>query len=219
MATVSSHVMKYLKFSVLLKEMQSTSTNNILKEICDCFFLLFIYICIVICEPIIIMWGPSWSWSYGSWIYNYRCTQCILPLMFFFIWILFMTIQHYVINFVYITNDHRYVPLVVSTCRSFSRSWLITRVTRQVSLVEQELSTLLEHLSSLPVFREVNVARSLVFCVMFCRSLFVLVSFIFWPLCCLSFFDLQILITPLASLSSSCQWFRQVGDFLWVPHL
>jgi len=21
--------------------------------------------------------GPSWSWSYGSWIYNYVCNQCI----------------------------------------------------------------------------------------------------------------------------------------------
>ena len=103
----------------------------------------------------------------------------------FLIWILLMMIQHYVINFVYVTNDHRYVPLVVSTCRFFSRSWLITRVTRQVSLVDQELPTLLEHLSSLPVFREVHVARSLVFCVMFCRSLFVLMSFIFWSLCCL----------------------------------
>jgi hypothetical protein len=33
---------------------------------------------------------------------------------------------------------------------------------------------------------------------MFCRSLFVLLSFFFWSLCCLSFVDLQILITPLA---------------------
>ena len=24
--------------------------------------------------------GPSWSWSYGSWIYNYLCKQCISPL-------------------------------------------------------------------------------------------------------------------------------------------
>jgi hypothetical protein len=32
---------------------------------------------------------------------------------------------------------------------------------------------------------------------MFCRSLFVLLSFFFWPLCCLFFFDLHILITPL----------------------
>ena len=26
--------------------------------------------------------GPSWSWSYGSWIYNYLCNQCLSPLMF-----------------------------------------------------------------------------------------------------------------------------------------
>jgi hypothetical protein len=24
--------------------------------------------------------GSSWSWSYGSWIYNYLCSQCLLPL-------------------------------------------------------------------------------------------------------------------------------------------
>jgi hypothetical protein len=22
----------------------------------------------------------SWSWSYGSWIYNYMCNQCLSPL-------------------------------------------------------------------------------------------------------------------------------------------
>ena len=25
-------------------------------------------------------WGPSWSWSYGSWIHNYLCNQCLSPL-------------------------------------------------------------------------------------------------------------------------------------------
>jgi len=25
--------------------------------------------------------GPSWSWSYGSWIYNYLCNQCLSLLM------------------------------------------------------------------------------------------------------------------------------------------
>jgi hypothetical protein len=25
--------------------------------------------------------GPSWLWSYGTWIYNYICNQCLLPLM------------------------------------------------------------------------------------------------------------------------------------------
>jgi len=24
--------------------------------------------------------GPSWSWSYDSWIYNYLCNQCLSPL-------------------------------------------------------------------------------------------------------------------------------------------
>jgi hypothetical protein len=24
---------------------------------------------------------PSWPWSYGSWIYNYICNQCLSPLM------------------------------------------------------------------------------------------------------------------------------------------
>ena len=29
----------------------------------------------------ITLYGPSWSWSYGSWVYNYPCNQCLLPLM------------------------------------------------------------------------------------------------------------------------------------------
>ena len=40
--------------------------------------------------------------------------------------------------------------------------------------MEQELLTLPEHLSSLSVFSGLLVARSLVFCVVFCISLFVL---------------------------------------------
>ena len=27
------------------------------------------------------LWGPSLSWSYGSWIYNYLWNQCLSPLM------------------------------------------------------------------------------------------------------------------------------------------
>ena len=40
------------------------------------------------------------------------------------------------------------------------------------------------------------------FICMFCRSLFVLLYFFFWPLCCLFFFNIRILITPLVSLNS-----------------
>ena len=37
----------------------------------------------------------------------------------------------------------------------------------------------------------------------FCRSLFVLLSFFFWSLCCLFFFDIRFLITSLVSSNSS----------------
>ena len=80
----------------------------------------------------------------------------------------------------------------------FPRSWLITgfvtRLIRRVSLMEQELLTLPDHLSSPPVFS---------FICIFCRSLFVLLYFFFWPLCCLFFFDTRIMIAPLVPSISS----------------
>ena len=70
-----------------------------------------------------------------------------------------------------VTNDHGYVPLVVNTSRSFPHSWVtnvfVTRLTRRVSLVAQELLTLPENLSPPPVLSEVLVTRSLVLCVFF----------------------------------------------------
>jgi hypothetical protein len=64
------------------------------------------------------------------------------------------------------------VSLVVNTSRSFPPSWLITgfvtRLTRRVSLLEQELFTLPELLSSPPlVFSGVRLTPSLVLCVCF----------------------------------------------------
>jgi hypothetical protein len=47
---------------------------------------------------------------------------------------------------------------------------------------------------SSPVFSGILVSRSSVFCVMFCRSLFVLFLL---PLHCQSFFELRLLITAL----------------------
>ena len=50
--------------------------------------------------------ASSWSWSYGSWIYNYLCNQCLSPPK-LWVRIALMTIhddvysiQHYVIKFV-----------------------------------------------------------------------------------------------------------------------
>jgi hypothetical protein len=61
--------------------------------------------------------------------------------------------------------------IVVKTSRSFPHSRLITgsvtRLTRRVPLVEQELPTLPEHLISPPVLTGVRVTRSLVLYVCF----------------------------------------------------
>ena len=59
----------------------------------------------------------------------------------------------------------------INNTNDYPRSWLITgfvtRLTRRVPIVEQELLTLLEHLSPPPVFSGVRVTRSLVLCVCF----------------------------------------------------
>ena len=82
-----------------------------------------------------------------------------------------------------VTNDNGYVPLVVNTSRSFPHSWLITgfvtRWTQWVSLVEQELLTLLEYLSSPPVFSGVHVTQSLVLYLCFVYRCFSFCTFSF----------------------------------------
>ena len=78
----------------------------------------------------------------------------------------------------------------------------VTRVTRRVPLVVKELPTLPEHLSPSSAFSGVRIARSLVFCAVFCRSLFVPLCLFLWPWCCLSF-NLWILIAHLVSSNSS----------------
>ena len=99
-------------------------------------------------------------------------------------------------------HDSGYVILVVY---SFPHSWpitgFVTRLTQRMSLVEQELLTSLGHMKSPTVVSDVSVSWSLVLFMMFSRSLFVLLFL--WPLCCLSFFNIQILITSLVS-SNSC---------------
>ena len=51
----------------------------------------------------------------------------------------------------------------------FSSFWICYIWWQRVPLVEQELPTLPEHLHSSPVLSGVRIARSLVFCVVFCR--------------------------------------------------
>jgi hypothetical protein len=119
-----------------------------------------------------------------------------------------------------VINDHWYVLLVVSTSRSFPHSWRITGfetgATRRVLLVEQELITLPEHLRSPWYLSGFLVTQSLVFCWLICRSLFGLLSFFIWPLCCLSFVGLRILITSLWYLQSRLILYRFMLSFIFM---
>ena len=77
--------------------------------------------------------------------------------------------------------------------------------TRQVPLVKQELPTLLEHPSSSPVSSGVCVAQFVVFCVVFCRSLFVHLSFY-----CLSFYDYHFGTSNFQKVLASCDLYTAV---------
>jgi len=67
-------------------------TKHTLKSQLSCnFSLIFFYIIVCVffnilifllkhAEGVIVLLGLSWPWSYGSWIYNYLCTQCLSPL-------------------------------------------------------------------------------------------------------------------------------------------
>ena len=114
-----------------------------------------------------------------------------------------------------ITNKcNKISSVVVSPFRSFPHSWLITgfvtRLTRRVPLVEQELLTRQEP----PHFSGVRVAQSLglrVYVVDRCLSF---CSFVFWSLCCLFFFDIRILITSLFGHCVVCS--SSIYGF-WLP--
>jgi hypothetical protein len=138
-----------------------------------------------------------------------------------------------------VTNDHGYVPLVVNTVRSFPRSCLITvfvtRLTRRVPLVEQELLTIPDRLSSSPVFSGIRVTRSLVLYVCFadnCLSFYTF-SFGHCVICSSSIYGLWlplwylktllIKVLPQRSLECSCysiflsysMWHWRYFVYLW----
>ena len=53
------------------------------------------------------------------------------------------------------------------------------------------------------VLSGIRAAQSSVFCVVFCRPLFIILSFFAWPLHCMPFFDIWLPITLLASTNFS----------------
>jgi hypothetical protein len=49
-------------------------------------FLSFLFIQLTINSSLLLFKGQSRSWSFGSWIYNYLCNQCLSPLT-LWVWI------------------------------------------------------------------------------------------------------------------------------------
>jgi hypothetical protein len=82
-----------------------------------------------------------------------------------------------------VTNENRYVPLVV-----------ITSAGPDNPIRAPEF---------IPVISGVRVTRYLVLYVCFVDRGLSCCPFFFWPLCCLFFFDIRLLITPLISSNSS----------------
>jgi hypothetical protein len=102
-------------------------------------------------------------------------------------------------------------PRICSSCRKHFRSFphsrlitgFVTRLTRRVPLVEYEQLILRSTWVHLRFVNGVQATRSLVLCVSVVDRC---LSFFYWPLSCLSFIDVRILITPLVSSNSSyCQ--------------
>ena len=100
---------------------------------------------------------------------------------------------------------------------SFPCSWLITgfltRLTWRVSLVEQELLTLLEYLSSPLVFSGVRVSRSLVLYVCFvdrCLSLFTF-SFVHCVVCSSSIYRFWLPFWYLQTLAFYLYWLLNIN--------
>ena len=117
-----------------------------------------------------------------------------------------------------VSRDLGHVPFVIVTISSIPR--YLTRATRRKPAVEQDMISISDLKAPeiiLAVFGWVPIAQALILCEMFCKPLFVLLNFFFWPLYCL-FFDIQILITPLVSSNSSwnyyyCQyWMQNIQD-------
>ena len=189
------------------------------------FFLLFVYICIAIWDPIIKGARVGIPLTDLTSLHFYACPKPGLAFQHTMLWSFFVCSMIWgerwlfcwywwncwpSLFIMYLTGKQKrlQVTTIMKGYHDLSLGF-VTRLARQVPLVEQELLNLQERLSSPLIFSGIRVTRSFVFCVVFCISLFVLLYFLFWPLCCLFFFDLRTLITPLVSSNSSCKILRR----------
>jgi hypothetical protein len=151
-----------------------------------------------------------WSWSYCSWIYNYLCNQCLSPLM---LWVpapimARCTRYNKLNNIIYLEkNCHCKYFLIL-----FFSAAIIPEFTsglRKCHAQQGKNAKFECEVSGTPA-PDVQWFKGT-------RELFeskkyeiynegdkqILVSFFFWPLCCLSFFNLRILIISFVSSNSS----------------
>ena len=124
---------------------------------------------------------------------------------------------------IFFTKWTRICSTCVSTSRSFPYSWLITgfvtRLTRRVSPVEQELHILPKHLSSSPIFILVGSCYSIYsFMCMSCRSVFFI--YFFLSFCPFSF--CHCVVCPLIYGFWLPLWFLQtlliIGNYVVAKH-
>jgi hypothetical protein len=81
------------------------------------------------------------------------------------------SVDSYNVRFILLYYLYLYTYFDVRHNFHISWCWCRLTVTPPVSLVSQDLLTFPEHMSSLLISSGVRVARSVVFCVVFCRSL------------------------------------------------
>ena len=122
-------------------------------------------------------WGSSWSWSYSSWMYNYRCNRCLSSLV-LWIWIphrkgvFDTTICDKVYQWLAIVRWYLPGTPVSSTNKTDRHD--ITELLFKVALNTITVTPAPDHLSSSPVHSSVRVARSLVYRIVFLVVLFML---------------------------------------------
>ena len=102
-----------------------------------------------------------------------------------------------------VTYSTNKFPSLATFCyRTQRRQRTLTQRTQykiQVSKYIFNIQLNLSHTFNIKHYFPLNIKHNIVFC----RSLLVILSFFFWSLCCLSSFDLRIIITPLVSSITS----------------
>ena len=96
---------------------------------------------------------------------------------------------------------------------------MLTATSRRVSLVEHELLTIPNYTSVPEVFSGVRVVWSLVFCVVFCWSLFTTVSLFLLSIVLYIHPRITLLVTPLVSSTFSYIQFLRLDKFRFLEFI